>query len=241
MNILKNPWVLIGGFAVLLFVGAFVLADQAQEANNAGIEDIVHVKGNPDADVTFVKYSDFQCSACAQAYPVVSSIVDEYGDKLRFEYRHFPIERIHPYAVQAAMAAEAAGQQGKFYEFHDLLFENQQVWANSPTPNVLFTEYAEQLGLDIDQFERQARASVLRDKARAQFAEGRDAGVTGTPAFFLNGEQLRGENGGPLSYPEVIARVAEVVGEPLPEVAEPATEGVGEADGGGEEGVRFGL
>jgi protein-disulfide isomerase len=128
---MKNPWLIFGGIIVVLFAGAFYLASTASESNNEGIKDVTHIKGNPDADVELVEYSDFQCPACSAMYPVVKELMVEHGDKIRFEYRHFPIERIHPYAVQAAVAAEAAGQQGKFYEFHDLLFENQQTWCQT--------------------------------------------------------------------------------------------------------------
>lgn len=203
---MKNPWLLFGGIIALLFVGAFYIASTAGEANNEGLEDLTHFKGNADAEVVLVEYSDFQCPACRAMYPVVSDLMDQYGESLRFEYRHFPIERAHPYAVQAAMAAEAAGQQGKFYEFHDLLFENQTTWSQSATPNVLFAEYAEQLELDMDTYKRHANASDLRDKVRAQQQLGFDAGVTGTPTMFLNGERMEYS-----TYDEFVAQVAAVV------------------------------
>ena len=127
---------------------------------------------------------------------------------MRFEYKHFPIERINPYAVQAAIAAEAAGQQGKFFEFHDLLFENQAEWGRSATPAAFFVQYAEEIGLDMDLYNRQSNASVLSDKVRAEQAEGEAAGVTGTPAFFLNGQLLRGPGGGNPSYEQIALQVA---------------------------------
>jgi protein-disulfide isomerase len=236
---MKNPWIIIGLVTIALFIGAFFLADQANEANNAGIEIKTQVKGSPDAVVVLEEYSDFQCPACAQAAPFVSEIVAQYEGELRFEYKHFPIERIHPYALQAAMAAEAAGQQGKFFEFHDLLFENQAQWSQSPTPNIFFIQYAEELGLDIDQFRRQSNASVLRDKVRAEQAEGVERGVTGTPGFFLNGERLIAADGRNLSYADIAARVAAAIDPEAavaPESEDP--EVVGEAQG---ETVRFGI
>lgn len=238
---MKNPWLLIGGITVLLFIGAFYLAGQAQKANNEGIELVTQVKGNPDAAVVFTEYSDFQCPACAAASVPVKEIVEQFGDQLRFEYKHFPIERIHPYALQAAMAAEAAAQQGKFFEFHDLLFENQVQWSQSAAPNVFFLQYAEELGLDVDQFRRQSNASVLRDKVRSEQAEGRERGVAGTPAFFLNGEPLRAANGGNLTYEEIAFRIAtaidpSAVASSTPQVEAPAVTG-----GAQGETVRFGI
>jgi len=242
---MKNPWVIIGLVTVALFAGAFYFAGQANEANNVGITTITHVKGNPDAAVVLTEYSDLQCPACAQAAPFVSEIVEQYKDDLRFEYKHFPIERIHPSALQAAVAAEAAGQQGKFFEFHDLLFENQTEWSPNPVPGVFFTQYAEELGLDMDLYKRHANASVLRDKVRAEFAEGQAAGVTGTPSFFLNGERLVSETGGNLSYAEIAARIAVAIDPAAAAALSPATttqnanpDVVGEAQG---EAVRFGI
>lgn len=231
---MKNPWLIFGGIIALLFVGAFYIASTAGDANNQGIEEVTHIKGNPDAEVVLVEYSDFQCPACQAMYPVVSGLIAEYGDQIRFEYRHFPIERIHPYAVQAAVAAEAAGQQGKFYEFHDLLFDNQQTWGQSPAPTAFFQQYAEELGLDVATFKRHANASVLRDKVRGQQQEGLAAGVTGTPTMFLNGERMVYT-----TYDEFIAQVAAAIDPSLaPESQSEDPEVVGETEG---EPVRFGI
>ncbi len=208
---MKNPWVVIGLVTIALFAAAFYFAGEAKESNNEGIEIITHVKGNPDASVVLEEFSDFQCPACRAAFPFVTEIVQQYGEQLRFEYKHFPIERIHPYAIQAAAAAEAAGQQGKFFEFHDLLFDNQDQWSPSATPNVFFQQYAEQLELNMDQFKRQSNASVLREKARTEMAEGRDRGVTETPTFFLNGEVMRGPNGEALSYADMAAIIGAAI------------------------------
>jgi len=231
---MKNPWLIFGGIIAVLFIGAFYIAGTAGDANNEGIEELTHVKGNPDAAITLVEYSDFQCPACRAMYPVVNELMEQYGESLRFEYRHFPIERAHPYAVQAAMAVEAAGQQGKFYEFHDLVFENQQVWSQSPTPNVLFAQYAQELELDMDMYRRHANASLLREKVRAQQQEGLEMGVTGTPTMFLNGERMQYG-----TYEEFITQIATAI-DPTAAAAvqaeDPAV--VGETAG---EPVRFGL
>lgn len=205
---MKNPWVIIGLVTVLLFAAAFYFAGQAQEANNDGVVVQTQVKGNPDATVILEKFSDFECPACRAATPFVEEVLTEYGDQLRFEYKHFPIEQFHHNALAASMAAEAAGQQGKFFEFHDLLFENQDQWRQTAAPITFFTQYAEQLELDMDLFRRHSNASVLRDKVRAEQAEGRDRGVTGTPTFFLNGVPLKDAQNRNLSFAEMAARIA---------------------------------
>jgi protein-disulfide isomerase len=232
---MKNPWVIVGVITVALFAAAFYFAGNATERNNEGIEAITHVKGNADAVVVLEEFSDFQCPACRAAHPVISGLLEEYSDQIRFEYKHFPIERAHPYAVQAATAAEAAGQQDKFYEFHDLLFENQQTWSQSPTPNVFFAQYATELELDMALFRRHSNASVLRDKVRAEMAEGRERGVTGTPTLFLNGQQMRYG-----TYEEFLGQVIAALDPSAVPVVEqdPDEAVVGETQG---EAIRFGI
>lgn len=184
---MKNPWIIVGVITVLLFGGAIWYSGISSDQNNEGVEIIEHVKGNPAAAVTLVEYSDFQCPACASFQPVVEEIMKQYGEKIRFEYKHFPLP-IHPNALPAAVAAEAAGQQDKFFEFHDLLFANQDTWSEAPTPNTFFVQYAEELDLDMATFRRHLNSSVLRDKVRDDFKVGQDLEITGTPSFFLNDE-----------------------------------------------------
>lgn len=187
---MKNPWVIIGIIAVVLFGGSFWYASLSAEKNNEGVEVQQHVKGNADSNIVLVEYSDFQCPACAAAQPAVAQVLEQYGDSIRFEYKHFPLP-IHPFAIDAALAAEAAGQQGKFFEYHDLLFANQQTWSQSVAPRSLFLQYAEELELDMNLFRRHISSSVLRDHIQSQFTEGREAEVTGTPTFFLNGQKMQ--------------------------------------------------
>lgn len=187
---MKNPWTIIGLITVILFGGAIWFSSSVNEINNEGVEVVDKIKGNPDAAVTLVEYSDFQCPACGAFHPVVKELLDTYGDQIRFEYKHFPLVAAHPYATQAAVAAEAAGQQDKFFEFHDLLFENQSAWSSSRTPGALFIKYAEELELDIELFRRHMNSTLLSDRVRAQFTEGREIEVRSTPSFFLNGEYM---------------------------------------------------
>jgi protein-disulfide isomerase len=186
---MKNPWIVIAVIALVLFGGSIWFGSNAATQNNEGVIAKTHIKGNPEATVKLVEYSDLQCPACASFQPFVKDLVEQYGESLSFEYKHFPLP-IHPFAIQAAVAAEAAGQQDKFFEYHDLLFVNQAVWSKSATPQVFFMKYAEELELDMDKFKRHMRSSVIKDKVETQFKEGQDRGVTGTPTFFLNDEKM---------------------------------------------------
>jgi protein-disulfide isomerase len=187
---MKNPWIIILVLAVVLIGGSVWYSDSVSATNNEGVEAEVMLKGNPEGVVTLVEYSDLQCPACSAFQPYVNEVLAAYGDDIRFEYKHFPLP-IHPLAEPAARAAEAAGQQDKFFEYADVLFEKQSAWSTSPNPAGLFITYATDLGLDVDMFKRHMNASVLRDKIRADAKEARDRGVTGTPTFFLNGERMQ--------------------------------------------------
>lgn len=232
---MKNPWIIIGVITIVLFGGAIWYSSTAAEKNNEGVTIQQNIKGNPDAEVVLTEYSDLQCPACASFVPAVEGIMAEYGDQIRFEYKHFPLP-IHPYAQQAAVAAEAAGQQGEFFAYHDVLFENQQQWSAAATPVALFIQYAEELELDIPQFRRHMNSSLLRDKVRAEMAEGRELSVTGTPTFFLNGERMVIQ-----TFQDFAIQVAAVVDpEAAANLANPEDDAavVGEETG---TGVRFGL
>lgn len=190
---MKNPWIVVGLVAVVVFGGSFWYAAQAADKANEGVvADMSHIKGNPDATVTLTEYSDFECPACAAFQPVLNDIMTEFGDKLKIEFKHFPLP-IHSLAIPAARAAEAAGQQGKFFEFHDALFANQTAWSKSANPMVNFMQYAEEIGLDTDQFKRQYGSSLLRDRVQSELLAARDLNLTGTPTFFLNGVKMEPE------------------------------------------------
>jgi len=187
----KHIWKIIGLLVVLALLGSVVYSGQVGKKANEGVEITKHVKGNPDASVTLVEYSDFECPACGQFYPYVSQVVEQAGDDIRFEYRHFPLITVHPLAVPAARAAEAAAQQGKFWEMHDMLFENQSEWSNGSNPRVYFVQYAEEIGLDVSVFKRHLDSSIIDDAITDSFNEARDAGFSSTPTFLLNGEKMQ--------------------------------------------------
>ncbi len=232
---MKNPWVIIGIITVVLFGGAvWYSSNTAAEydlKSNEGVVVVDQVKGNQDAEVTLVEYSDFECPACASFQPVLEGVMEEFGDNLRFEYKHFPLTlanpRLHKFSLAAALAAEAAGQQGKFFEYHDVLFARQQEWSTSANANTLFVKYAGELGLDSEKFRTQMKSSILSDKVKADFAEGRALGITGTPTFFLNGEKMEIE-----SYQDFIEQIAVTIN---PDAAASSSAQTGAPD------VRFGI
>jgi protein-disulfide isomerase len=186
----KHFWKIIFAVAVVLIGGSMIYAQYSGSKANEGVVLGDHIKGNTESTVRLTEYSDFQCPACGQFYPVVKDVLAQYGDRISFEYRHYPLLSIHPYALPAAKAAEAAGVQGKFFEMHDKLFENQNAWSKSAAPQAYFIQYAEELGLDVPLFKQHMRASLIEDKIQDQFNEAQEKGLTGTPSFFLNGEKL---------------------------------------------------
>jgi protein-disulfide isomerase len=152
------------------------------------------VQGAADAPVTIVEYSDFQCPYCAryssETYPQIREQYIDTG-QVRYIFRHFPLQ-FHSEALPAAQAAECAGEQGKFWEMHDVLFENQAEWAGNAEPVAIFVDLAEGLGLDGAEFEACLTSDKYAAKVQEDMAEGAAEGVTGTPAFRINGVALSG-------------------------------------------------
>lgn len=151
------------------------------------VNDKDHIQGIGNAEVTIVEYGDYQCPHCGAAHPILKKMMAELGSQIRFVFRNFPLSEMHEYARPAALAAEAAGQQGKFWEMHDAIYENQ---LNLSTR--LFIDLAEQLGLDIDNFKSAMQDQRLDEKVEGDFESGMMSGVNGTPTFFVNGEKFDG-------------------------------------------------
>lgn len=175
---------------VVLIGGAVWYSNTVAKTYNEGVEVKSHVKGSDSAAVTLVEYSDFQCPACGAFQPVLNEVLAQHGDKIKFEYKHYPLVQIHPFAEPAARAAEAAGQQGKFFEYADMLFAKQAEWSKGSNPTGFFTRYATELGLDMELFAKHQKSSVLADNVKANMMEARGLGLTGTPSFYLNGVKM---------------------------------------------------
>jgi len=149
--------------------------------------DPARVLGDPNAPITIVEFSDFQCPFCQRAHPVVKQLLAQYPTQVKLAYRDFPLSQIHPDAHAAAAAARCAGEQGKFWQFHDRLFETKQP-LNGPT----FTDHAAQLGLDTAQYVECLSSDRFQTLIQQDLEDGNRAGVSGTPAFFVNGVVLTG-------------------------------------------------
>ena len=143
---------------------------------------IDHVQGAEHSPVTVVEYGDFECPICKQAAPAVKLVLERFAARIRFVFRHFPIESAHPHAMHAAQAAEAAGGQGKFWQMHDLLFDNQR---HLKMANL--REYAQRLDLDMPRFIAEMDDEIYLQRVREQMEGGKRSHVRGTPTFYING------------------------------------------------------
>lgn len=141
-----------------------------------------HVEGPADAPLTLVEYGDYQCPYCGMAYPGVKKVQKTLGKKLRFVFRNFPLTQAHPYALIAAKAAEAAALQGKFWEMHDLLFEQQDFLE----PGIL-PVWAKKIGLNLEKFTNDIKDAGVAKRIKEDRASGIRSGVNGTPTFYING------------------------------------------------------
>ena len=146
-----------------------------------------HIQGPVDAPIKLLEYGDYECPYCGQAYPVVKEIQKRLGKRLCFAFRNFPLINSHPHAERAAMAAEAAGAQGRFWEMHDRLYENQDALEDKN-----LARYATALGLDAKQLMSEVESGAYLARIREDFHSGARNGVNGTPTFFINGVRYDG-------------------------------------------------
>ncbi|MCW3467561.1 DsbA family protein [Chitinophaga nivalis] len=147
-----------------------------------------HILGPAGAVVELVEYGDFQCPYCGEAFSIVKSLQDALQDTLRFVFRNFPLREAHEYALDAALAAEAAGRQQRYWEMHDAIYQHQQ-----ELDELLLARLAKDLKLDMDQFAEDLEDPRLVSKIEADFESGIRSGVNGTPTFFINGKRYDGD------------------------------------------------
>ena len=148
-----------------------------------------HIRGPRAAEVSLVEYGDFECPYCRAAEPIVAGLIEALGDHLSVTFRHFPMREAHPHAPHAAEVAEAAASQGKFWEMHSQLFQNQRALEDAD-----LLRYASALDLDLDRVERELLGGEHTERVRQHFLGGIRSGVNGTPTFFINGLRHDGEN-----------------------------------------------
>ena len=157
-----------------------------------------HIQGDPKAPVTLVEYGDYQCPSCGQAYPIVKRLQKHFSKRLSFVFRNFPLTQIHPYARPAAETAEYAGAHHKFWEMHDLLYENQ-----GRLDDDLLLELSQQLNLDPEELTRALKSKQFEPRVKADFSGGVRSGVNGTPTFFIHGQR----HDGPYDYESMVEAI----------------------------------
>jgi protein-disulfide isomerase len=200
------PFVIVLGVALTtLGSGTLLYRAKRQQLKNIPESESVlaktntapaHIRGNPDAPVTLEEFGDFQCPPCGKFSEFVEELLKEYNSRLRLVFRNFPLSG-HEHAREAALAAEAAGLQGKFWEMHDTLYREQDTWSKAPNVRELFESYAGTIGLDVDQFKKdmdgdKARERVDSDRALADFL-----GVKATPTLFINNRPVEPKDKNP--------------------------------------------
>lgn len=147
----------------------------------------------PKGVVTIEEFGDYQCPPCGIIYPDIKKLKNEFGDRVRLIFYQFPLTQIHKNAMTAAHAAMAARLQGKFWEMHDLLYENQKLWAELPDLHPMAIGFAQQLGLDVQRFARDLDGAQVDAAVSADLKRGESLGVTGTPTLFIDGQQIENE------------------------------------------------
>jgi protein-disulfide isomerase len=148
------------------------------------------VLGKADAPITLVEYGDYECPPCASFAPMVTRLLEKYPDSLKYEYRHFPLTGLHPGAMRAAMAAEAAGQQGRFWEMHKLLLANQGKLIRDPNAEADLIELGKLIDVDAESFGKSLRSDDIEQKIAKQIAQGKSEGIGGVPTFLINGTKI---------------------------------------------------
>ncbi|MDD5342608.1 MAG: DsbA family protein [Patescibacteria group bacterium] len=179
--------------AVCLGITGILFATKKTDGQKPSVQTIAdsdNVKGARNARAILIEYSDFQCPACSARYFLIKKAQEEYGDKVAFVFRHFPLKNIHPNAEPAARAAEAANKQDKFWEMHDFLFEKQSDWSSENDPSSKFISYAKSLGLDSQKFQTDYASDEIKKIVDEAYKNGQKIPIRGTPTYYLNGKFL---------------------------------------------------
>ena len=219
------PFVVILIVLVAAIAGGWILLRSSRQSQNSSAPtpdpagDVQgaqppHVRGNPNAPVTVEEFGDFQCPSCGNYYPELKKIESEYGDKLKVIFREYPLVPLHEHSLLAAQAAEAAGLQGedKFWAMHDKLYENQAKWTEAKDLMPFFVDYAKQIGLDTDRFMKdlngeKVAARIFQDGKRVHAL-----GLNGTPSFFVNGKEAKGDQWKPEGLRQMINEALSAAG-----------------------------
>ncbi len=192
---------IIGALTLLMIIGGVFLLSKSPssttgtKADNALlIKNDSHKISTDSAKVTFVEFGDYQCPACGAAQPSVKQLLNTYSGRVNFVFRHFPLPQ-HANAIKAAMTAEAAGAQGKYWEMHELLYDKQDEWSNVANPDETFLNYAKQLQLDPTRFTQDSQKDAFKTFITQDLNDGKQLGVNSTPTFYINDTKYTGSFG----------------------------------------------
>jgi protein-disulfide isomerase len=177
--------VVVAGFAAGASLYLGIHTETRPSPNTAA-----HVRGSESASITLVEYGDYECPACINYQRIVRRLLEKYPDTLKFEFRHFPLIGLHPHALAAAKAADAAGQQGKFWEMHDVLMTGREQWSRVSDVEPFFIDQAKQLGLDVNLFRESFRSPETEQRILKQRASAEASGIAATPTFLINDSKI---------------------------------------------------
>lgn len=225
----KTKWIIFAGVVVLFFGGLLWFNRDSSPKFTGDASKIIyeppiadHFVGSNEQKVVLIEYGDFQCPTCQRMYSTIKQLEAAYPDKLTVIYRNRPLTGIHPNALAAATAAEAAGLQGKFFEMHDLLFENQDAWSSVDAANrvAVFEQYAIQIGLDLQKFNSDLTSADITAKLARDRQTAETYGANSTPSFILNGQKLSESQS--VSHEELTKAVQAAINQAFPSPDQPA-------------------
>jgi protein-disulfide isomerase len=192
----KTRWIIfilicLSALSLIIFVSkndnTKFTGDASRVITDGPISD--HTFGSKSNKIVLIEYADYQCPGCGTAFPMIKDAVTQYKDQVTFVFRNMPLTNAHPNALAASTAAEAAGKQGKYYEYHDLLYSSQSAWSEMSISqrSAIFEAFAKQLGLNVDQFRSDLSGSDITAKINRDRSTANKFGVTSTPTLILNG------------------------------------------------------
>jgi protein-disulfide isomerase len=188
----KRFWAIIGVIIVIFAGVLFINSNHKAKAPGGGSQPTSHSAGAGKKHVTLLEYGDYECPVCQQYAPIVQQVQQKYGDDITLQFRNLPLTQIHPNAFAGARAAEAADLQGKFWQMHDALYQNQNTWAQAKNPVDIFSQIAQQIGLNVTQFKKDFGSSTVNDRINADLAAFAKTGQSqATPTFFLDGKYVK--------------------------------------------------
>jgi len=193
------PFIIVGAAALTALASGPLLCQTMQmnrltiaadeTISGKGLAKSVHIRGNPEAPVTLEEFGDFECSSCANLATFLDQLIKEYHPRVRLIFLNFPLP-MHQFARDAALTAEAAGLQGRYWEMHDMLFREQPVWSSASDAGMWFDSYAETLGLDLNQFRKDVKSDKVRERIEFDQARAKSVGVKTAPTLFVDKREM---------------------------------------------------